>query len=207
MRAHLIIAAVLLRVVSATAQTIPNFSFESPGFSGGDFITVSGSFITGWTIGGAGVDYFSNANLPTFATDGQYSVNYIRGSGDSSSIFTTISGLTVGVPYVVSFDLIQRDPGTGNALTATVDLTSLTFINIVSDVWETHGLDFVATGTTATLTFAGPTSGAVDSAFAHIDNVRVAVVPEPTSFSLLGIGFAFVSLTALRRRRAAPASR
>lgn len=203
MRAQLIIATVLISAVTATAQSIPNASFESPGFSGsGDFIVVpAGNFITGWTITGAGMDYFTNANNPLFATDGQYSINYIRGTGQFSTIFTTISGLTIGLAYDVSFDLIQTNPSASNALTASVDSTSLTFINSLSNVWQTRDLMFTATAATATLTFAGPTSGADDSAFAHIDNVRIAAVPEPSVLISCLIGSPLLTFAIRRLRR------
>lgn len=200
MRTPLILAIVCSNILSSAAETIPNFSFESPGFSGsGDFVIVNGNDITGWTIGGAGMDYFSNQNNSLFASDGTYSINYIRGPGDSSFISTTISGLTSGLTYDLSFDLIQRDPGAGNALTASVDLTSLTFINSLSDVWQTRDLNFVASGASATLTFAGPSQGAVDSAYAHIDNVHIAAVPEPSTCVLFAVG----ALLALSRRKRA----
>ncbi|MEY2545992.1 MAG: hypothetical protein QOG48_1109 [Verrucomicrobiota bacterium] len=202
MRAHLIIAITFSSVIAAAADLIPNASFENPGFNDPDpFIIVpAGNYITGWTVGGAGVDYFSNLSNALFASEGQYSVNYIRGPGDVSSISTTITGLTAGVAYDVSVDFFQRDPGATNALTATVDFTSLTFINNTSDVWQTRDLNFIAGGPTATLTFSGPSQGAVDSVYAHIDNVRIAAVPEPSTYVLLGIAALVVARTKKLRR-------
>jgi hypothetical protein len=162
----------------AAAPTIPNPSFEVPGHTDSNpfIILPSGStYITGWTVGGAGVDYFRADGNPLFAADGLYSVNYVRGPG-GGSLSTIISGLVAGTEYDLSFDVIQRDLGAGTALTVMVDSTSQTYINTASDVWQRQHLLFIAGGSTASLTFAGPATGALDSAFAHVDNVAIASI-------------------------------
>ena len=163
----------------AATPTIPNPSFEEPGHTDSNpfIILFSGStYITGWTVGGAGVDYFRADVNSLFATDGLYSVNYVRGPGGGGSLSTVISGLVAGTEYDLSFDVIQRDLGAGTALTVMVDSTSQTYINTASDVWQRQHLLFIAGGSTASLTFAGPATGALDSAFAHVDNVVIASI-------------------------------
>jgi hypothetical protein len=167
-------------VMVAATPTIPNPSFEVPGHTDSNpfLILLSGStYITGWTVGGAGVDYFRADVNPLFATDGLYSVNYVRGPGGGGSLSTIISGLVAGTEYDLSFDVIQRDLGAGTALTVMVDSTSQTYINTASNVWQQQHLLFIAGGSTASLTLAGPATGALDSAFAHVDNVAIASIP------------------------------
>ena len=60
------------------SQTVPNPSFEMPGFPEANpfIILPSGSgFITGWTVGGAGLDYFKGPPAPS---DGFYFVDLVR---------------------------------------------------------------------------------------------------------------------------------
>lgn len=202
------VALLLGNFVSAFATPlIPNPSFETPGHSDlNPFVILStgSTLITGWTVGGSGVDYFRNA-VSTFASDGLYSVNYVRGPGEGGSISTTISGLLLGTTYDLFFDSVQSDLSAGAALTAIVDTTSQSYINIATNVFETKSLRFLAGGTTAALTFAGPATGAIDASFAHVDNVTIRqvvnTVPVPGSLTLLAGGI--LALLGLGRRRGA----
>src|SRR4029079_14400704 len=81
---------------------IPNPSFELPGFTDPvSFIILSpgSTFITDWTVGAAGLDYFK---FP--GGDGDYFVDLVRGPGEGGSVTTTISGLTSGTSYQLTFD-------------------------------------------------------------------------------------------------------
>src|SRR6186713_1816406 len=88
---------------SAHSQaTIPNPSFELPGFKDPNAFIILGpgsTFITDWTVGAAGLDYFHAK-----ASDGMYFVDLVRGPGEGGSVTTTISGLTSGNTYQVTFD-------------------------------------------------------------------------------------------------------
>lgn len=173
-----IILGVILSAVwlpSAHSQaTIPNPSFELPGFTDPVPFIILGSgsnYITDWTVGGAGLDYFRSP-----ASNGEYCVDLVRGPGEGGSIMTTISGLTASTSYQLTFDTNLGTLLPGSAVTATVDTTSRTYLASRVDVWQSHALVFTAASSTASLTFAGPTSGGIDDDV-FVDNATIASGP------------------------------
>jgi Concanavalin A-like lectin/glucanases superfamily/Protein of unknown function (DUF642) len=163
-------------VCSGHSQTIPNPSFEQPGYPdpAPTFrILGSGStFITDWTVGGQGIDYFK---VDT-ASDGTYFVDLVRGPGQGGSVTTTITGLTAGQSYQLTLDTNVGTLLPGSAVIATVDSTSRTYLASLIDVWQSHELTFTATSSTASLIFAGPTSGGIDEDV-FVDNATLALGP------------------------------
>jgi hypothetical protein len=177
---------------ASAVPVILNPSFELPGFTSSNaFIILSNgsSFIADWSVGGQGVDYFKKTNITSFASDGQYSVNYVRGPGEGGVISTVVTGLEVGEGYELSFDVIQSALDQGTALTATVNSISQSFINSNSNVWEENSLFFIADASSANISFSGAENGAIDSPLAHIDNVSISAVPVPGAILLFSSGF------------------
>src|SRR5262245_46675007 len=160
---------------SAHSQaTIPNHSFEEPGFTDPNAFIILGSgssFITDWVVGGAGLDYFRLK-----ASDGMYFVDLVRGPGQGGSVTTTISGLMSGNSYQLTFDANLGTLLPGSAVTATVDTTSRTYLASLADVWQSHALTFTASSSTASLTFAGPVKGGIDEDV-FVDNATIAPGP------------------------------
>src|SRR5690348_2082738 len=89
---------------AAGAQIVTNGSFESPGAPGcPSFVgSVTGGFITGWTIGSGDIDYI--CSLWT-ASDGSISLD-MNGSGPAS-IYQDVT-LTPGATYRLSFDMAEN---------------------------------------------------------------------------------------------------
>ena len=155
-------------------STIPNPSFELPGHTDSNPFIILGSgstYITDWTVGGAGVDYFRE-----LGSDGLYFVDLVRGPGEGGSVTTTMTGLAAGTVYQLTFDTNLGTLLAGSAVTATVDSTSRTYLASLIDVWQSHELTFTAGSSTASLTFAGPTTGGIDEDV-WVDYATIAAGP------------------------------
>ena len=174
----------------SAAPVITNGSFESLGFAaptGFIILPVGSTAVSGWSIGGAaGVDYFKVA---TVVSDGLYSIDLVRGPGQGGVISTTATGLSAGALYELTFDIDQILINPGTTITVMAGAASGSFLNATPGVYHTYSLDFVATGPTAPISFAGPATGAIDAGV-FVDNVRIAAVPEPATLVLLGFGLA-----------------
>ncbi|HEY4308365.1 MAG TPA: choice-of-anchor C family protein [Pirellulales bacterium] len=191
----IVVSAVLLSS-QAGATLIVNGSFESGALPTppGTTLTSGSTDITGWVVGGHGIDY-----IGTYwqASDGGRSIDLdsgtILGAGPYDGSISQTFVTTSGQEYRVGFDMAGNPDG-GPALkvleiSAAGQSSQLSFLN--TD--QTHGamdyqpraFDFVATSSTTTLTFtslSGTGYGPV------IDNVSVNAVPEPaTVLLLLGI--------------------
>ena len=178
-------------------------------------------FLFGPAAGASG----TNADLTgAAAAVGQYGALSLWGPGDGSanglttspdgSISQTITGLNVGYQYQVSFwyagaQQLGYTGGTtegwnvtfgGNTLsTNTLNTGSHGFSG-----WQQANLVFVANNTSQTLSFlaTGGPSAALPP-FALLDGVNVQVVPEPTTWALMIMGFGGVGALVRNRRRQA----
>jgi choice-of-anchor C domain-containing protein len=189
----LALAAAALMSASASAAMITNGSFEQPGTFSGSFTTLGAgsSYLTGWTINSGTVDlingYWQNS-------DGSYSLD-LNGTS-AASISTTVTGLAIGDPYTVWFDMAGNSEGLPTVKTLDVSIggapSSYSFDtsghSVTNMGWQSMSLNFTATSSSQVLTFASTISGAYGPA---LDNVRIAgsgTVPEPSVLALMGIG-------------------
>ena len=191
---------------AAQAVTIVNGNFESgPAVGAGGFTTLgSGTSLPGWDITGGGVDYIGSYWTGA-AGVGSHSIDL---NGNSSgAISQTITGLTAGVNYVVSF-FISGNPDNGKnpnpksavlLLGNTADLISytLTAQNTKTTMqWEQVSYSFLATGTTALLALTSTTPGAYGLA---VDNFSISAAPDAATWLTMILGFGLVG-AAMRRR-------
>jgi choice-of-anchor C domain-containing protein len=205
--------AVVAAAGSASAVTLVNGSFELGTDPGAGFTSeaAGSSAITGWTVGGFGVDYIGGYWM---ASDGVRSIDL---SGTSSGSLSQTFATTVGTDYTVTFDLSGNpDGGTGTKLALTTISGSLpqlstytvTAANSRANMnWQTYSYTFTAFAAQSTLTFASfeysPYGPALDNVSVLETDGSGATVPEPATWALMIGGFGLVGATARRRRQAA----
>jgi hypothetical protein len=185
---------------SAHAATILDGSFEDLHFANGHYVyNPTGS---AWTFtGGAGETGNSSAWGFAPASDG----NVVAFLQNVSSISQTLTGLTAGRTYTVSFDLAHR-PGYGqNAVSLSFDGASIFTQTPTSDAWTAYTASFTATGTSGLLSFSTNLNwGDNDSGLDHVRITNAqAAVPEPASWAMMLGGFGLVGGAMRSRRKAA----
>jgi choice-of-anchor C domain-containing protein len=179
------LAAIALPGATLAFSGVTNGSFEAGTYGGGAFQTLSSGAtnITGWTVGGAGIDWI---NTYWTAEDGSKSLdmNAFNAGTISQDLATTANDT-----YVVSFYLAGNPVCAPAVKTLTVSATGATSQAYTFDTtghatsalgWLTEAYSFVATGTSTTLTFTSTTANSACGP--ALDNVSVTVqAPPPPS--------------------------
>lgn len=230
--AGVMLAAAVLTTAApnrAEAGFIVNGSFESPAIPFSSYVDYSAgdTSITGWTISGQYVEIDNYNGVYPNQLDTPYGAQWLWLGGYESlaTISQTVTGLTVGTTYQLSFAISSELPALygydaavvtidqgGTPLTQTfTDNATLSSPNSGWGDWSTHSWQFVASSTSATVSFAGET-GHFDGDVG-LDNVDLTEVQGPVAAPappglLLGLsglaslgGFGW-----LRRRRLAAAA-
>ena len=202
------ITGAALSLLPARANLLINGSFETP--SGG-YLYVPGdsTYLTGWKTQLNGVEIVTATDIgvgypyPSTIQDGTQMIDlapYTYTGGGISQTFATTPGMSYNVNFFGSSVASFGKEGTGSVL-VTVD-SSVQLFDLYtpsSDFdWKPLGLSFVASGTTATLTFVSLSNPYTQ--FAAIDNVSVTAVPEPLGASVVA-GLGLVGLAGVRRLR------
>lgn len=195
---------------TANAATIINGSFEMGTDPGASFttLTAGSDAITGWQVGGFGVDYIGGYWQ---ASDGVRSVDL---SGTNAGSVWQNFETEVGQTYTVQFDLSGNpDAGVATKIAVVsisgslpeVKLYEVTAANSRENMnWQTYTYTFTAFASTSTLTFASADYSPYGPA---LDNVSIledgggagSTVPEPSTWAMLIIGFGLVGVSARKR--------
>lgn len=202
MRGIFAAAAIACMATASQAATIVNGSFENGAFSGAGFDTLGAgnTSITGWTIGGAGVDWIGSHWT---AADGNRSLDL---SALSGGIVSQVVATEAGQRYKVSFGMAGNPDGTptDKVINVSVDGDQGAGFNF-STVgksrsnmgWVNYDYYFTAGTASSTLSFFSPINTPSGPA---LDNVSISAVPEASTWALLIVGFGMVGVTARRRR-------
>jgi choice-of-anchor C domain-containing protein len=190
----------------AQAVSINNGSFESGAVDpGGGFVTLlaGSSAVTGWNIVTGSIDYIGGY---WNAQDGLRSID-LNGLA-VSEISQSLSGLSIGQQYKVSFWLAGNpdggvNPKTLDVLTTLVNSQSYSF-NASGKPrgnmgWVEQFFYFTADATTALLTFKSTTG---DCCYGPaLDNISIAATPLPAALPLFGSALGAFGLLGWFRRR------
>lgn len=200
----------------ANANLIVNGSFETPdvdttsGMVGGSGWQVyTGGQVAGWDVAyGYGIEIQKSGTVVNAQHGDQYVELDSHGSNSNTAIYQSISGLTAGKIYELSFWYQPRTSNNRNDNGMdvfwglpydSVEIDSIA--NVVRDAstdWVQYTYLLTAIDTTMELMLAA--DGQQNSLGALVDNVSLVAVPEPGTLALLGLGLAGLGFA---RRKAA----
>jgi PEP-CTERM motif len=160
---------------------------------------------------------YLNANVNSLSPDGGAFVGLDGDPNFTGALTQTITGLTSGVEYQLSFywagaELFNRTGYTSIQLTGSFGGDSFaTPVYPNSNPagtpgsfsgWTPETFDFVATSSSEVLSFLAVGSPAANlPPFALLDGVSLTAVPEPSTWAMMLVGFSGLGYAAYRRRR------
>jgi PEP-CTERM motif len=184
----------------AGVNLISDGDFSNPNQGGG--YTIYSPGINGWTstIGdGVEIGYSPLYGLPTENAGGQ---NLELNANTYGTDSYTVSGLKVGATYDLSWDYGGRT--SGGPSSATVSFGGVVLANDTDSIgtWTYNWFQVVATSTTEDLVLTAAATGA-PSYGNEFTNFSLSAVPEPSTWAMMGLGFAGLAFAGYRARRTA----
>jgi len=192
------LAALAMTATAANAAPIFYDDFETP-------------FSPGIQYGGtdaAGAQFVSGSGLQTNGSPFGYApaTSGIQTAHiQSTGYFTeSLTGLTIGQQYLLTFDYASRAGYGVDGLTVSADANTIFSGTPASTNFTQASAYFTANASTLTLTFAGSLFSAPpypqQDYNIGVDTVSVSAVPEPSTWAMMILGFAGVGFMAYRRR-------
>lgn len=195
---------------AAQAVSITNGDFEAGAYVGGPdgFQTVASgnTAITGWTVGGAGVDWVGTYWQQLPGSSKSVDLHQLN----VGSIEQMITGLTPGLTYLISFYVApnsarnQLDKSAtlafgADSVQVTYDTTAANTLNNMG--WEQRTYSFVASTTDQLLKLTGSVAPGDDAATGlAVDNFSISAAPDAATWLSMIVGFGAAG-TVLRRQR------
>lgn len=183
---------------------VANPNFATPAAPAGSFLSLAAgdTSLSGWSIGGGGIDVQSPGYRPTPAGDPTATQSVDLNAVSAGSISQTLT-TTAGVTYTGSFEVL--DTGTGTLIVP--GQAPIPFAGTANDAWTEIPFSFTASGSSSVITFTSTVAGALGP------NITDVIVDPPltggsplASPAIAASGFAAVGALALgyvlvRRRR------
>lgn len=210
-----LVAATASLSVPAAAVIVASQSFEAPALNspgiqyGPDQFAFNANAVGPVVIASFSFSNFSgiikNGSSGVFAdaTDGTQAA-FIQSFMDTApTISWSLSGLTLGQAYKLSFDSAGSLIVPTNTFTVTILGGAPSALYNPTTTYSNNVINFTATSTSGTIDFNG--SLIAGNTATAIDNLVLSAVPEPATWAMLVIGFGMVGFVA-RRRTAAVAA-
>jgi len=207
--AAILLAAMVLPSSANAVSLIQNGGFEmGPTVSALRTLHSGSTALTGWTVGGAGIDL-----IGTYwqAGEGSRSIDLSAlNAGSIAQTFATVIGRVYQVDFLMAANQDRGHPtsvrsmnvlATGGATQQfDFDPTSPSGLSKANMGWTAMSYTFKATSTSTTLSFASLNHSAYGPA---LDGVSVNAVPEPATWAMMIGGFGLVGANMRRRKPAA----
>jgi len=187
-----------------TNQIVNGDFNTTPALAAGNWGDFSNGMVAGWT-GSAGLIEIDTAGAIGPGIN-QFSSQSLEVNANSpETVSQTITGLTVGETYVLSFAYGDR-PGSGDeSMNVLLDGALITtennnfYVNTPTLVWHDGGWEIVATSTSETLSFVGLPDSGQPSFGNEVTNVALVATPEPSTWLLMLSGIGLLGFAAWRR--------
>jgi len=207
---HLLAAAAVaaisaMSVPAFAANAIVNGDFSTPN-TGGGWENSQGPLVTGWTDvneagGNVEIGNSSIYGLTCISTNCQ---NLEVNNNTFGDVFQTVTGLTAGQSYTVSFDYGGRTSGGPDSMNFLVNGTQLgATIGGSIGSWTPYAFTFTAPNSgSATVEFQALVTSGLPSYGNEITNVSLlSAVPEPATWAMMMIGLGGLGVAMRSRRR------
>jgi hypothetical protein len=196
------IATVLATSAAAFAvNLIKDGDFASPSQNGGWSIYYAGT--NGWVnTNGDGIE-IGTSPIYGLPCDNAGCQNLEVNANTFDTDQQTVSGLTVGKTYKLSWDYGGRTSGGPDFLDVSFGGVLLTTDSGSIGAWSPNAYWVTATATSEALVFSSEATLGAPSYGNEITNVSLSA-PEPATWAMMLAGFAGLGLLGLRSRRSAP---